>query len=171
MGSECTICINFSKNFPGGGPPEPPPTGWGYPPPASSPCGASRGYVYAPGSGLSVSATVLWNHRAIGFHKHVLFKFLPFWCFNSDSGFGEPPPPPNPHLRDGGIPLPHHHPPAALRADLFTPPAVDPLDPPLFFEITGPSVFTNTSCLSFFCRFGASIVTVVSIQRMDYLSN
>ena len=69
-------------------------------------------------------------------------------CINFSKKFSRGSPPPNPNLRDGGIPLPHP-PHAALRADLFTPPAVDPLDPPLFFEITGPSVFTNTSCLSF----------------------
>ena len=50
MGAECTICIHFFKNFPGGGP-RTPTCRWGYPPSAPSPCGASRRIGYAPGSG------------------------------------------------------------------------------------------------------------------------
>ena len=49
-------------------------------------------------------------------HLHPFFKILP----------GEARTPP----AGGGFPLPHPSP-AALRADLITPPAVDSLDPPL----------------------------------------
>ena len=47
MGSECTICVHFSKVFPGEAP-RTPTCGRGYPPPALSPCGASRRFGYAP---------------------------------------------------------------------------------------------------------------------------
>ena len=47
MDSECTICIHFSKNFPGEAP-RTPTCGRGVPPPALSPCGASRRFGYAP---------------------------------------------------------------------------------------------------------------------------
>ena len=47
MGSECTICVHFSKIFPGEAP-RTPTCGRGYPPPALSPCGASRRFGYAP---------------------------------------------------------------------------------------------------------------------------
>ena len=56
MGSEHTIGIHFFKNFPGGGP-RTPTCGRRFPPPAPSPCGASRRFGYAPGSGPSGSAT------------------------------------------------------------------------------------------------------------------
>ena len=47
MGSECTICIHFSKKFPGEGP-GPPPAGRVIPLPHPTPCGASRRFGYAP---------------------------------------------------------------------------------------------------------------------------
>ena len=47
MGSECTICIHFSKIFPGEAP-RTPTCRRGSPPPAPSPCGASRRFGYAP---------------------------------------------------------------------------------------------------------------------------
>ena len=47
MGSKCTICIHFSKIFPGEAP-RTPTCRRGSPPPAPSPCGASRRFGYAP---------------------------------------------------------------------------------------------------------------------------
>ena len=47
LDSECTICIHFSKKFPGEAP-RTPTCGRGFPPPTPSPCGASRRFGYAP---------------------------------------------------------------------------------------------------------------------------
>ena len=151
MGSECTICINFSKNFPGGGPPNPHLRDGGIPLPHPPPA-ALRADMFTPPAVDSLDPPLFFEITGSSvFTNTSCLSFCRFGASIVTVVSGSPPPPPRtPTCGTGVSPSRTIPPPAALRADLFTPPAVDPLDPPLFFEITGPSVFTNTSCLSFF---------------------
>ena len=92
MDSECTICIHFSKNFPGEAP-RTPTCGRGYPPPTPSPCGASRRFGYAPRQWTLwirhwVCSKRYWfSFISPGVHQTIQILWFVHWPLNTFIGY------------------------------------------------------------------------------------